>query len=274
MTTAPRSSAGRTTSRSSCARAATKSRASAQGSSGASSGCWSTNVRVSSPRTVSPGSRTVTTSWPSARRAMASAETWVLLPAPSTPSKETKNPGHREGRDPSSLILETEDPQPAIGLRTGAPRGEVVLFDELVLETAHVRVLRRQLDGLPGLLAASGRLQRLLEGEVGLVAGVDVVHTGERAADLGDGVAAQHLDGDAHRLGGAHRRVLAAVVALQSQHGVRVVDVVLDAHRHTQLPDRLLEVCSRHSVRKHGERLVGPLPAGHLAQLALPALVG
>ena len=38
--------------------------------------------------------RTVTTSWPCWRSAPARDATWVLLPAPSSPSNEMKNPRH------------------------------------------------------------------------------------------------------------------------------------------------------------------------------------
>ncbi|CAM5482154.1 hypothetical protein SAURM35S_09899 [Streptomyces aurantiogriseus] len=91
ITTAPRSSAGRTTVSTCSARSAAYSSASAR--------CESPALETSSridrsrlPTGVAPGSRVRTTSWPLPRIHSASASACVDLPAPSPPSRAMKKP--------------------------------------------------------------------------------------------------------------------------------------------------------------------------------------
>src|SRR4029450_12350760 len=79
----PRACAGLTTSSTSCARAAAKRAASAQGAGPSPPRIRS---RIFSPKAVPPGSRVVRTSRPSSRKSSETRRTCVDLPDPSTPS--------------------------------------------------------------------------------------------------------------------------------------------------------------------------------------------
>src|SRR6476661_687970 len=90
MTTLPSASAGLMSWSTWWALSAAKSSASARGDT------WSpcsTSSRICSPRGVPPGCRVTTTSRPCCWSTSVSRCTWVVLPAPSPPSKHTKSPG-------------------------------------------------------------------------------------------------------------------------------------------------------------------------------------
>src|SRR6478609_4384564 len=90
MTTAPRTSAGLMSWSTWWALSAAKRSASARAAT------WSpcsTSSRICSPSGVPPGWRVTTTSRPRCSSASVSRRTWVDLPAPSPPSKQTKSPG-------------------------------------------------------------------------------------------------------------------------------------------------------------------------------------
>lgn len=94
ITTAPRSSAGRITSATCWARSAANSSASARGAISASEPSTppSSNSRIATPSTVPPGSRVTTHSRPCASTYARNRSTCVVLPTPSTPSKEMNMP--------------------------------------------------------------------------------------------------------------------------------------------------------------------------------------
>src|SRR5207237_1042094 len=109
------------------------------------------------------------------------------------------------------------------GLMPGGTRREARALRELVLQPAHVRVLRGQLH----LIGFAGddridRLARLLE-RVLLRRAAQLGDRGEGARDLAGGVAARDVDGDAARLRIAEAWRLAAVVVLQRDDDVRVL---------------------------------------------------
>ena len=89
----PRSSAGRITSATSCARAALNRSASVRGSSGGSVGSWSRTIRrTRSPTLVPPGSRVARTSIPRPTSASRRRPATSVLPAPSGPSTVMNQP--------------------------------------------------------------------------------------------------------------------------------------------------------------------------------------
>ena len=94
ITTAPRSSAGRITSATCWARSAANSNASARGAISASEPSTppSSSLRIATPSTVPPGSRVTTHSRPCASTYARNRSTCVVLPTPSTPSKEMNMP--------------------------------------------------------------------------------------------------------------------------------------------------------------------------------------
>src|SRR2546430_8621390 len=98
ITTSPASSAGRTTRCPRSVRAVRNRNSSAAGVMAC--GNLSTTLRAASATGVPPGSRTVTTGWPSACRRAASERTSVDFPAPSGPSTTRNNP------DPANPIPE------------------------------------------------------------------------------------------------------------------------------------------------------------------------
>src|SRR6184192_760004 len=98
ITTSPASSAGRTTRCTRSVRAVRNRNSSAAGVMAC--GDLSTTLRAASATGVPPGSRTVTTGWPSACRRAASERTSVDFPAPSGPSTTRNNP------DPPNPIAE------------------------------------------------------------------------------------------------------------------------------------------------------------------------
>src|SRR5438105_6061611 len=98
ITTSPASSAGRTTRCTRSVRAVRNRNSSAAGVMAC--GNLSTTLRAASATGVPPGSRTVTTGWPSACRRAASERTSVDFPAPSGPSTTRNNP------DPPNPIAE------------------------------------------------------------------------------------------------------------------------------------------------------------------------
>ena len=119
-----------------------------------------------------------------------------------------------------------------------------MLLDQLVLEAAQIAVLRCQLDLVPGAPGPLDALQRLLQRHLARITEVDAVHPRQGTLDLGDGVAAEHLDGNSRRLRRPDRGVLAPVVVLEGEHHVGIVDVMLDAHRKAELAHRLLQVAA------------------------------
>src|SRR5213082_534201 len=90
ITTSPASSAGRMTRCTRSVRAVRNRNSSAAGVM--SCGNLSTTLRAASATGVPPGSRTVTTSWPSASKRVARLRARVDLPAPSGPSTTTNTP--------------------------------------------------------------------------------------------------------------------------------------------------------------------------------------
>src|ERR1035437_2251912 len=163
----------------------------------------------------------------------------------------------------------SEDDQVPVRLLALAPGDHLVLLDQLVLEPADVGILGREVHLAPDLPGPVDPLPRLLERRLGGVGRGDAVDPGESALDLGHGVAAQHLDGDARRLGEPDRRILPPVVVLEGQDDVGVLDVVLDAHRKLELAHRLLEVAPRDPVGKDRQRRC---EAGRAVAPALPGL--
>src|SRR5260221_6690460 len=157
-----------------------KTSASAQGSMGATSWCCNRNPRASSPSAVSPGSRTVTSSDTRGRlrSAAAAAASCVDLPEPSIPSKDTKKPGRA-----MPLLLPVavgfvrgrQDDETAVGIAAGAARVQLVLLDQLVLQTPHVGVLRRQLDLHARRLHPLDALPHLLHRRVRGIRSLDAV---------------------------------------------------------------------------------------------------
>src|SRR6202051_4449981 len=122
----------------------------------------------------------------------------------------------RRAPRPNGSFRGSQYDESAVGFVTRAACCERVLFDELMLEPAHVSVLRCELDVVTGSLHLLDTLEHILHcrlvvtGRVGgCVPGrIDAVHPRERTLDLRDRVAAQHMDGDARRLGGANRRMV------------------------------------------------------------------
>src|ERR1039457_5650834 len=159
---------------------------------------------------------------------------------------------------PNDLFRGSQYDESTVGFVTSAACWERVQFDQLMLQPAHVCVLRRELDVVTGSLHLLDPLEHILHRRLGVLGRVgrrvNAVDTRERSLDLRDRVAAQHMDRNARRLGSAYRRIVAPVVVLQSEHEVGVVDVVLDADWEAHLAKRLLEIAARDSIGKDRER--------------------
>src|SRR5439155_5014980 len=132
-------------------------------------------------------------------------------------------PLRTRGRCRSPIYLDAPE-----RLVAGATRAQIRALDELVLELAHVRVLRSQLDlvGLPAddLLDPVARLlERLV---LGPAAQLD--HRRERARNLGRGVRSRDVERDALRFGVAESRRFAPVIVLERDDDVGLVGLAHD----------------------------------------------
>src|ERR1700674_449568 len=123
-----------------------------------SSPAYRTTSRIRSPSSVPPGSRMTTGSCGDSHSPTIS--TWVVLPEPSVPSKVMNRPRLMPG-ELCGFFGGRSDAQTALGFLACTARGELILRDELMLESSQVRVLGRDLD------RAQGGLHRL-DGRRGL----------------------------------------------------------------------------------------------------------
>src|SRR5439155_22555404 len=167
-----------------CARWAAKSSASARGSRSSATPRWCSTIRlISSPSGVPPGSPVSSAATPRERSHSARWRAAVVLPLPSGPSRVMNRPRapalgiSSEGLAPG-LALVGEELDTPVRLRPARAAHQVVSLRQLVLQPAHVCVLRRELDRPSGRLHQTNRLRRLAQRRL-LWVGTQVIQAGQ-----------------------------------------------------------------------------------------------